>query len=220
MIPESGNESLALVEIVLFVAALIPFYLLGAFPTGHLIARARGVTIEEHGSGNVGATNVLRTLGKKAGAITFAGDFLKGLLAAALGVALGGPMLGAYAGAAAVFGHCFSIPGKLKGGKGVATAFGVFTVSCPVAALVALALFGTTLSIGRMVSLASIVAALSAPLTAIVLSAPEELLPPLGVIGFLVVWRHRANIQRIIEGREPKIGGPKTSVAPPDSSNP
>lgn len=192
--------------IVFTTASLLPFYLIGAFPTGHLVARAQGVAIEEHGSGNVGATNVLRTLGKKAGALTFGGDFLKGLLAAAIGTALGGPAYGAYAGAAAVLGHCFSIPGKLRGGKGVATAFGVFAFCTPLGALGAFGAFAVTLKLGKMVSLASITSALVAPLFAIFLAAPDEVLPALGAISLLVVWRHRPNIQRIVEGREPKMG--------------
>lgn len=208
---DSIAASPSLGEIILILASLAPFYLLGAFPTGYLVARAQGVAIEEHGSGNVGATNVLRTLGKKAGAVTFAGDFMKGLLAALLGSAIGGPGFGLYAGAAAVCGHCFSIPGKLKGGKGVATAFGVFTFSSPIVALVALVSFALTLRLGRMVSLASIVAALVAPLVAVLTGIPNAMLLPLGGIGLLVVWRHRSNIQRIIEGREPKTGAPRTS---------
>jgi len=194
-------------DILLLLASLIPFYLMGAFPTGHLVARARGVAIEEHGSGNVGATNVLRTLGKKAGAITFVGDFLKGLAASVLGTVIGGEIFGVYTGAAAVCGHCFSIPGRLKGGKGVATAFGVFAHASPLAAGVAFGCFVVTLRLGRMVSLASIIAALTAPLVAIVIGVDDNLLPPLGAIGLLVVWRHRSNIQRIIEGREPTTGG-------------
>jgi len=190
-----------------YIASLLPFYALGAFPTGHLIARSRGVEIEQHGSGNVGATNVLRTLGKKAGALTFGGDFLKG--AAAVSIASLISSDGAYtaaAGLAAVLGHCISIPGKLRGGKGVATAFGVFAVQCPLAAVIGLAAFGAALGLGRMVSLASIVGALAAPLSALLIGAPDSELPALGAIGLLVVVRHRANIQRITEGREPRIG--------------
>jgi glycerol-3-phosphate acyltransferase PlsY len=149
---------------------------------------------------------VLRTLGKKAGALTFGGDFLKGALAVLCGLALGGESYGAYAGTAAVLGHCFSIPKRLKGGKGVATAFGVFAIAVPWAALGAFGAFLVTLKLGKMVSLASIVGALTAPVLGILSGASDSILPQLGAIALIVVWRHRPNIQRIVEGREPRIG--------------
>ena len=191
--------------IVIFIS-LIPFYLLGAFPTGSLVAKIYGIDITSKGSGNVGATNVARVVGKRAGILTLLGDALKG----ALGVLIAGLVVGDawFPGAAAVavvLGHCFSVPPYLRGGKGVATALGVITVLYPSSSIVALVTFGAFFGIWKIVSLASIAATLVVPIWALVTNAPDTVSASLIAIAALIVMRHEQNIKRLIEGREPKF---------------
>ena len=191
--------------IVIFIS-LVPFYLLGAFPTGSLVAKIYGIDITSKGSGNVGATNVARVVGKRAGILTLLGDALKG----ALGVLIAGLVVGDawFPGAAAVsvvLGHCFSVPPYLRGGKGVATALGVITVLYPSSSIVALVTFGAFFGIWKIVSLASIAATLVVPIWALVTNAPDAVSASLIAIAALIVMRHEQNIKRLIEGREPKF---------------
>ena len=188
----------------------LPLYLLGAFPTGYLLAKLRGVDITAHGSGNVGASNVARVLGKKAGLITLLVDVLKGLL----GVTLVEFMAPAswYVGGAAVAvvaGHCFSVPPFLRGGKGVATALGAIVGLSPLAALVAVGVFSAVFAASRIVSLASISAALAAPLIGFVVLEASGLQIALTIIALIVTYRHRENLKRLSEGREPKFSPAK-----------
>lgn len=186
--------------------AFIPFYLLGAFPTGTLVAKKHGIDIAKHGSGNVGATNIARTLGKNAGILTLFIDCLKGFLAVFLAkIFFGDPTLEGLAGAAAVFGHCYSIPGKLRGGKGVATSFGVLIALSPTLALATACIFGGLFAATRIVSVSSVTAALFAPLFAFLAYPEYGWIYSVAVIGLLVVYKHKENLQRIIEGREPKF---------------
>jgi glycerol-3-phosphate acyltransferase PlsY len=190
----------------IILISLVPFYLLGAFPTGHLIAKIYGVDIASKGSGNVGATNVARVVGKRAGIMTLVGDALKG----ALGVLIAGLVVGDgwFPGAAAfavVLGHCFSVPPYLKGGKGVATALGVITVLYPSSSIVALVTFGACFVVWKIVSLASIAATLVVPMWALVTNASDSVSASLIVIAALIVMRHEQNIRRLIEGREPRF---------------
>ncbi len=191
---------------VVILISLIPFYLLGAFPTGHLVSKLHGIEITKEGSGNVGATNVARVIGKRAGVFTLLGDVLKG----ALGVCIAGLVVGEewFPGAAAVavvLGHCFSLPPYLKGGKGVATALGVIAVLYPSSSLVALLTFGASFGIWKMVSLSSIAATLVVPMWALVTNASDAVSISLMVVAAIIVMRHEQNIKRIIEGREPKF---------------
>jgi glycerol-3-phosphate acyltransferase PlsY len=197
-------------NLIVILISLVPFYLLGAFPTGHLIAKVYGVDITSRGSGNVGATNVARVVGKRAGIFTLLGDMCKG----ALGVFIAGLIMGDvwFPGAAAVAvvsGHCFSVPPYLKGGKGVATALGVISVLYPSSSMVALVTFGGFFAIWRIVSLASIAATLVVPMWALVTDAPDAVSVALIVIATLIVMRHEQNIKRLIEGREPRFEGRK-----------
>jgi len=192
--------------IVVLILLLLPFYLIGAIPTGQLLARARGVDLSQHGSGNVGATNALRVLGKRAGVLTLSGDVAKGALAVMLARLInnssGYLALVAFV---TVAGHCFSIPGKLKGGKGVATALGVLGSLLPGATAFALLVFVIILWLSKLVSLSSVSAVLALPIAAMVLAAPDDLVYGAVCIALLVTYRHKANLQRIIEGREEKI---------------
>lgn len=192
-------------DALLTLCSLLPFYLLGTFPTGYLIAKARGVNISNVGSGNVGATNVGRTLGKRAGALTLFGDVLKGALGVTIASALSSSSdYPCYAGIAVVAGHCFSIPGKLKGGKGVATALGVILCMAPTAAVFVLAVFWGVLEMWKMVSLASVSASLIAPIFTMLTGRPDYVSLSLALIAMTITFRHRSNLGRIIQGTEPK----------------
>jgi glycerol-3-phosphate acyltransferase PlsY len=191
---------------LVFILAIIPFYLLGAFPTGYLIARAKGIDITARGSGNVGATNVARVVGKRSGILTLLGDLAKGLVGVALVRSFGAAdWFVASAAVAIVLGHCFSVPPYLKGGKGVATALGVIVGLEPFLAIVALVSFGGVFAISRIVSLASIAASLLVPMAALVTGVAEADAVALGVIGLVLVARHEENIKRLIAGKEPRF---------------
>ncbi len=197
-------------NIFLNLLALLPFYLLGCFPSGIILARASGVDLTTTGSGNVGATNVARTLGKKAGLITLAMDIFKGALAVFLARQLSSDQVFcSYAGTAAVFGHCFSIPGKLKGGKGVATAFGVILALNYLLGFLTAATFAATFFIFKIVSLASITAAAAASIFGALLTTSPTAWYPLVLISLVVVIRHHANLNRLVNGTEPKFSSLK-----------
>ena len=181
------------------------FYLLGAFPTGRLIARAHGVEISAHGSGNVGATNVGRIIGKKAGLLTLIGDVAKGCLAVTLAaIVISTPSAPAIAAVLVVLGHCFSIPPLLKGGKGVATGLGAITALAPTASLVSLMIFILIYLRTKIVSLSALCAALVAPLAALLLQISDDRSYALMVIALIIITRHKDNIRRLIEGSEPR----------------
>jgi glycerol-3-phosphate acyltransferase PlsY len=187
--------------------AFIPFYLLGSFPTGYLLAKLHGVDITKQGSGNVGATNVARSIGKRAGVLTLVLDLVKGALAVLLASLITNESWFLSAAAVAVVcGHCFSLPPFLKGGKGVATGLGVLIALVPGAALTSIIVFAALFSTTRLVSLSSIIATLSAPLYSLALNHPEPKSLALIVLSLVIVFRHRENITRLIEGREPRFG--------------
>jgi len=192
--------------LILIFISLVPFYFLGAFPTGLLIAKLNGIDITAQGSGNVGATNVARVIGKRAGIYTLLGDALKGALGVwVAGLIVGDPWFSGAGAVAVALGHCFSVPPYLKGGKGVATALGIITVLYPSSSIVALVTFGVFFGIWKIVSLASIAATLVVPMWALVTNAPDAVSVSLIAIAALIVMRHEQNIKRLIEGREPKF---------------
>ncbi len=204
-----------------FVAA----YLLGAIPFGWLVARWRGVDIRQHGSGNIGATNVGRVLGKKYGVIVFVLDFFKGALPVACGPLLAlltddqdrelfSVLLGVTAGIAAFLGHLFPIYLRFRGGKGVATGAGVVAVLMPLPALAALAVWLVVVLLTRYVSLASILAAAAlciAQILLVLMASKPWQMPQIIVTIFcliaagLVVARHLANIRRLFAGTENRL---------------
>jgi glycerol-3-phosphate acyltransferase PlsY len=194
------------------VAALIAGYLLGSLPFGLWISRANGVDILSVGSGNPGMTNVWRSLGWKAGLSVALLDTFKGALAAWLGLALtGSPLWALLAGVAAVLGHSFSFWIRFRGGKSVLTAFGVFLFLSPLASLGALLLWASVMAMFRIVSLASIIAALALPFLVMLEAPGGRAFSPvfwaaLPVCVF-VIARHRANIGRLWNGTEPTFKG-------------
>lgn len=192
---------------------ILASYLLGAVPFGLLVARAKGVDIRNVGSKNIGATNVLRSVGKPWGILTFALDALKGFAPAFLFPMLGKvccpdfqPLenLGLWCGIAAILGHNFPVYLGFKGGKGVATSAGVLIGVAPLAALIGLATWAVFFFTTRYVSLASIAAVAATCAAGWVLHVKHGLVVPivLTLLAALIIWRHRANIQRLIAGTE------------------
>lgn len=192
-------------ELLWIVAA----YLIGGIPFGYLIGRLRGVDVRTVGSKNIGATNVFRTVGKTWGLLAFACDVLKGLLPTLAAKACGGPAL--WVGVACVAGHMLTPYMKFKGGKGVATAFGMLIGLIPGVVGVAFALFAAVFACSHYISLGSCTAAafLAVAIWFPVLGAegaanlPQCVLVTL--VALFVVWKHRANIGRLVNGTESKI---------------
>lgn len=187
-------------------------YLLGSIPFGLILARLfGGKDVREHGSGNIGATNVSRVAGRLAGLLTLFLDAGKGAAAVWLAARFTqqNSMAMMLAGLAALVGHCFPVWLRFKGGKGVATGLGIFAALCPLAALSGLLLFVLVLSTWRYVSLASLAGAAAMPLLIYFLWAPGHA-PPLSVslgtllAAGLIFLKHDANLRRLTEGREPQ----------------
>jgi glycerol-3-phosphate acyltransferase PlsY len=189
--------------------AFVLSYFLGAIPFGVIVGKMRGVDIRAVGSGNSGATNVWRTLGPAAGITVFALDVLKGLAAPFLARALVGHdqyWTIALCGALAVIGHTFSCFLKFRGGKGIATGLGMAVGLMPIPALLAFALWGIVLLLGRMISAASIVACVAAPFIALAFHEPQPFVITIAIIALLAIVKHIPNMKRIAAGTEPKIG--------------
>ncbi|MFV0410767.1 MAG: glycerol-3-phosphate 1-O-acyltransferase PlsY [Paracoccus sp. (in: a-proteobacteria)] len=182
-------------------------YLLGSVPFGLVITRALGLgDLRQIGSGNIGATNVLRTGHKGAALATLLLDSGKGAIAVLLARYFGGETAGIVAGAAAFLGHCFPVWLGFRGGKGVATFLGtLIAMSWPVG-LIACATWLVTAKVSRISSLSALVAAALSPLVALVLGQPGVALAAT-FMAALIFWRHSANIVRLMDGTEPKIGG-------------
>ncbi|HKF48541.1 MAG TPA: glycerol-3-phosphate 1-O-acyltransferase PlsY [Terracidiphilus sp.] len=198
-------------------------YLLGSIPMGYLLVRlVRKQDIRSVGSGNIGATNVLRSEGKGLGAATFVLDVVKGSLAVLLGYWLAAPLLPgvpqrnveALAAICAVLGHMFPVWIGFRGGKGVATGFGVFLVCAPIAALSAIALFAIICALTRYVSLASIIGAASFPVVAwftVKGERPAFFIAVQIAVSLLIIVKHHANIRRLLSGTEHRFGAAKTA---------
>ena len=184
------------------LAAVAASYLLGTFPSAMLAGRRRGVDPTRSGSGNPGTTNVLRTAGRQAAALTLVGDLGKGVAAAGLGWLAGGHELGVLCGVAAVVGHVAPVTRRFRGGKGVATAVGVLLVVYPLLALFAIAVFALACAATRIVSVGSIAAAATAPIAAAAGGIRGVELAALVACGALVVARHAGNIRRLASGEE------------------
>lgn len=184
---------------LLFLAA----YLIGSIPSGLLLGKIYGVDVRKEGSGNIGATNLYRTVGRKVGIITLIFDCLKGMLPVLAVKSAGMPTeFVAYVGLAAFCGHVFSVFLKFRGGKGVATALGVFLVLAPIAVIIAIALFACVMIVWRYVSLGSIAAAAAMPLAVFLSGGDKTVMVVTSIIAAIVIIRHHENIRRLISGRE------------------
>ena len=200
-----------------YILIIVAAYILGSIPTGYLAARAKGIDIRTVGSGNIGATNAMRVLGKPAGITVLLVDALKGYAAVAWVCPAGLKLLHEpaadvetlriLAGIAAVLGHNFTCWLKFKGGKGIATSGGVYLALAPLAVGVAVAAFILAVLLTRYVSIGSIAAAIALP--AAVWCLPEHNLF-LGVVttalGAMAIYKHRSNIKRLMAGTESRLG--------------
>jgi acyl phosphate:glycerol-3-phosphate acyltransferase len=200
------------VQLFSFCVAVGSAYLCGSIPTGVLIARRLGVEVRKVGSGNIGATNVARSAGKKAGLLTLCGDAAKGVIPVLLVrfLDLGEITLAATA-VAALLGHLFSPFLGFSGGKGVATGLGVFLGLAPYAILFAFFFFLVTFALFRIVSLSSLVATAATPLLLLLLGYPRAYVGAGLVIALLIILRHQDNIIRLWKGQEPKFSLSKSS---------
>ncbi|GHF55168.1 glycerol-3-phosphate acyltransferase PlsY [Deinococcus metalli] len=189
------------------VFALLLSYLLGSIPAAAWVARARGVDIRTVGSGNSGATNVLRSVGRGPALAVAVFDILKGALAVVIARALGlDPLWSALCGLAAVIGHNYSPFLGFRGGKGVATSFGTLAVIDPVVGACAFVLGIFTMWLTRFVSAGSIIAAVAAGLLVMVMQRPIWMTVIVLLLAGQLVWLHRANITRLHEGTERRLG--------------
>ncbi|MGH7366187.1 MAG: glycerol-3-phosphate 1-O-acyltransferase PlsY [Candidatus Rokuibacteriota bacterium] len=187
---------------------LLAAYLIGAIPVGFLVARAaRGTDIRRSGSGNIGATNVLRTLGTGPAVLTLVGDIVKGYLAVRAARAIGQEAWAAAGGAvAAIVGNCWPVFLAFRGGKGVATGLGAFLALIPWAVAPAAVLWLAVAAVSRYVSMASVVACLSLPVGALLFGYPRPSVIAGAAAALIIVWRHRENIARLVGGTERRLG--------------
>ena len=210
------------VSVLSYIVTALAAYLLGSIPAGFLVAKAKGVDIRAVGSGNMGATNVFRVLGKTAGIFVLLADALKGYAAAAW---LCDGLLNIFnvpgadeethrvvAGICAVLGHNYTCWLKFRGGKGIATTAGVYLALAPLAVSIALAAWIVFALLTRYVSVASIAAAVALP-TAVWFTKDSGLLGLVTTaLGALAIFKHKKNIQRLLDGTENRIGK-KTQTA-------
>ena len=217
-------------EIFSYIITALAAYLLGSIPTGYLVAKAKGIDIRSVGSGNMGATNVFRILGKAAGIFVLLVDALKGFVAVAVIVnsypelqgafpeifGTTGPgnnqlreHLGIVAGVAAILGHNYTCFLKFKGGKGIATTAGVLIALAPVAFLIVLAIFLLILFATRYVSLGAVVAAFCLPFAVWISRGTLTMVGVMAALGALAIYKHKANIKRLLNGTENRFGKTK-----------
>jgi glycerol-3-phosphate acyltransferase PlsY len=198
-------------------------YLVGSIPSGYLLARWKRVDVRRTGSGNIGATNVARSVGRGLGAATLLLDAAKGAIPALVvaGIdweARARPELAGaapvVAGVAALVGHCFPVTLGFRGGKGVATALGALIAIAPWTLAVALPAFAAVFAASRRVSLGSIAAAVAAPASASWLGYPPTVVTGICAMALLIIYRHRENIARLMAGTEPRFQSSRPSSPP------
>jgi glycerol-3-phosphate acyltransferase PlsY len=218
------------VAVLTFIGVALAAYLLGSIPTGYLVAKARGVDIRTVGSGNIGATNVFRILGKPAGIFVLLTDALKGFLACMVVARLGASVLETdpqsmmaeririAAGVAAILGHNYTSWLRFKGGKGIATSAGVLLALMPWPLLIILAVWLIVFFASKYVSLASILAAAALPFAVRWMHGSDELFGVAALLAALAIYKHKSNIQRLLNGTENRVGGKKAGA--PSSSSP
>jgi glycerol-3-phosphate acyltransferase PlsY len=193
-----------------FFIAFVAAYLIGSINFAEIVGKMNGFNIDEEGSGNPGSSNVLRTMGKGPAALVYMADTVKGIIGAAMGMVAAGSVdpkvhWAFLCGLAAVVGHCYPIFHKFRGGKGVATAGGVFLFTVPLAALVLTAVWIISVKLTKTASVGSLlVMVLTFPL-ALWQGVDGLSLVWIGLMLALVLWRHRGNISRMIRGREQRV---------------
>ena len=197
--------------LLVYAFLIIASYFIGAIPSGVVLAKAfSSKDIRQEGSGNIGATNVTRVLGKKLGALTLAGDLLKGFLPVFVGSYLVSSLsVVCLMGLAAFLGHLFPVYLRFKGGKGVATALGVFLYFAPSVILVEIVIFVAVVGIWKYVSLGSLIAAAAMPLLLLLFAFPKPVVLLSMAFALLIFIKHKANIQRLLNGTENKFGTKK-----------
>jgi len=210
-----------------YILTAVAAYLLGSIPTGFLVAKARGVDIRTVGSGNIGATNVFRFLGKPAGIFVLFADALKGWLAV-VGVTwiviqafhlsqdqVTKEWLQICAGVCAILGHNFTCWLHFKGGKGIATSAGVLTALVPLSLIIILGVWIVVFALSRYVSLASICAAFTLPFAAWLTHQSVTMIAITAALGFLAIYKHKANIKRLLNGTESRLALKKPATEAP-----
>lgn len=203
-------------EIGVYFITAIAAYLLGSIPTGYLVARARGIDIRKIGSGNIGATNVFRVVGKPAGVFVLIVDGLKGyaacawladfILQRASEQALPLDTVRVTAGLAVILGHNFTCWLKFRGGKGIATSAGVLAALVPAALIIILVIWVAVFALTRYVSLASISASFALPFATWLMRYSLGLIIVTAAMAVLAIYKHRGNIQRLLAGTENRFG--------------
>jgi glycerol-3-phosphate acyltransferase PlsY len=214
------------VPVLAYILTAVTSYLLGSIPTGYLVAAARGIDIRTVGSGNIGATNVFRFLGVPAGVFVLLVDALKGWVAVVVLARLFGnwfdstaspaarEWLAMVGGVSAILGHNFTCWLRFKGGKGIATSAGMLIALVPWALLIIFGVWVIVFALTRYVSLASICASAALPPAAWATKESYTMICILSAMSVLAIYKHKANIQRLIAGTETRIAAKKASPQP------
>jgi glycerol-3-phosphate acyltransferase PlsY len=193
---------------------MLAAYISGSIPSAYIFTKlAKGLDIREHGSGNMGATNVFRVAGPWAAIATLLADALKGYVPTIICMKLypDRPFLWLMTAMCAVIGHIWTMFLKFKGGKGVATGAGIFLALLPVPTLYTIGVFALVFAVSRYISLSSIISSISLPLIAWIRTEPRELCVFASAVGFLIILKHGPNIKRLLNGTENKLTGAKTN---------
>ena len=189
------------------LAAVAFGYLVGSVPFAHLLARRRGIDLREVGSGNVGAANVLRTSGAREAVLVMCLDAAKGAVAVLIVAALTtGPATPVAAGLASIIGHIYPVWLGFRGGKGVATAAGVFAVLAPLALAIASTVFVLAVWATRYISVGSIAGAIALAVSAAASEVPGAVAVGAAIAALIIVHRHRGNLARLMSGTERRVG--------------
>jgi glycerol-3-phosphate acyltransferase PlsY len=194
------------------VLALLLAYLLGSIPFSYIVARLKGIDVRTVGSGNVGATNVMRSAGRAAGLAAFVLDFAKGSAATWIALRLAGVSVAAAAAVVAVLAHMYPVWLSFKGGKGVATGAGAFLPIIPVGAVAGLLTFAVVAGLTRYASIGSIAGASALPIVAVFLRAPMACSAAATIAAVLIIVKHRGNLARIAAGTERRMGSRSTGA--------
>lgn len=196
-----------------YIFGVVIAYFIGNFATSYLISKMMGkIDIRKHGSGNAGATNVLRVLGLKAALITFLGDAIKGATVVLLAKNFGDMRLALVCGIGVIIGHNFPVLLKFKGGKGVATSMGVFFMIDPLIVAIVISLGIIVVVTTKYVSLASIIGMVLLPVMLLLFKRPSQIVIFGLAVSLLAIFQHRENLKRLIKGTESKLSSSKNKI--------